>query len=266
MIPATAFSMVLVEEIGDEDAVAAQAGHDRNVTCSDGGCMDLSSKPPREEVSIDANTISQDALEVHKDNIADESSRDANAAQAAMVFLRRLMNAGPDASLEAVANKVVDSGLPYTKATAANLAAIVAGSADTATPYERRRKVRFDMARNEVYEITPYGEIYGLRPRDFVFDRYMRVLPSGDAFGFVDVSAAAQREKSTRRHEDIDSDEANGQEAEWAEDDFSDDDDDWYAEDWRVVVHRECAAPLREPLGPPPGLAMPTLLMPPPGL
>jgi len=46
-------------------------------------------------------------------------------------------------------------------------------------------RVRFDLRLNSVHEVTPYMEIYGRHPREFVFGRCDEMLPAGDRFGFV---------------------------------------------------------------------------------
>merc|ERR1719386_572708 len=98
-----------------------------------------------------------------------------------------------------LACKLPGTGLPYTRAAAANLAATAAGFADKRADIEQRRTVSFNVALNEVHEITPYGELYGLHPREFVFDRHLGVVPSGDHHGFVDVLATAQVREQAKR-------------------------------------------------------------------
>jgi hypothetical protein len=48
-------------------------------------------------------------------------------------------------------------------------------------PSHRGRKglrVRFDMDACVVHEVQPYEEVYGIHPRDFVFDRNFYMLPA----------------------------------------------------------------------------------------
>jgi hypothetical protein len=52
-----------------------------------------------------------------------------------------------------------------------------------------------------VHEIKPYSEIYGLHPREFVFDRNFHMIP---ALGFVALSAASS--EADQEGEDIESD------------------------------------------------------------
>lgn len=47
------------------------------------------------------------------------------------------------------------------------------------------KSVRFDLWLNSVHEVTPYMEIYGRHPREFVFGPCDEMLPAGDRFGFV---------------------------------------------------------------------------------
>lgn len=44
-------------------------------------------------------------------------------------------------------------------------------SAAAAAATGRLRRVRFDLSRSTVHEITPYAEVYGVHPRDFDFGR-----------------------------------------------------------------------------------------------
>jgi hypothetical protein len=74
-------------------------------------------------------------------------------------------------------------------------------------PVEVGKKcVRFDDGACTVHEITPYSEIFGLHPREFVFDKFYCILP---AEGFADVGAAWKRQSgiSEEDSEDCDSDE-----------------------------------------------------------
>ncbi|CAE7837981.1 unnamed protein product [Symbiodinium microadriaticum] len=53
----------------------------------------------------------------------------------------------------------------------------------------RTRRVEFDTNPCEVHEVIPYSEIYGIHPRDFVFDKYYSLVPAFQHFP-VDVLAA----------------------------------------------------------------------------
>jgi hypothetical protein len=63
---------------------------------------------------------------------------------------------------------------------------------------EARRpcRVHFSEAPDTLIEVTPYSEVYGIHPRLFVFDRKYYMVPSGGQFGFVDLLAAAEVEKT----------------------------------------------------------------------
>lgn len=58
-----------------------------------------------------------------------------------------------------------------------------------------RHRVHFDADAYEVYEITPYSEIYGLHPRDFVFGMGYEVIPAINHIA-IDVLAASRSERS----------------------------------------------------------------------
>jgi len=64
-----------------------------------------------------------------------------------------------------------------------------------------KRGVRIDDASPIVYEITPYAAIYGLHPREFVFDGRYFMVP---ADGFNEMAAACETEWADE--EDSDSD------------------------------------------------------------
>jgi hypothetical protein len=66
----------------------------------------------------------------------------------------------------------------------------VVNEEDACQEVSTRRCVKFDDSMCEVYEITPYSEIYGIHPRDFVFDKFYFMLP---ADGVTDVGAAWKR-------------------------------------------------------------------------
>jgi len=64
-----------------------------------------------------------------------------------------------------------------------------------ATLCERIRHVRFDLHATIVHEVTPYSEIYGLRPCEFVFDKGMNLIPA-DLGGFVGLIEAGDSDSS----------------------------------------------------------------------
>jgi len=74
-----------------------------------------------------------------------------------------------------------------------------------AVPLPVERRVRFDLEPASVHEVTPYAELYGVHPRDFVFGRGHCMIP---AFNFVpvDVLAAYQWQGVEPGQEEIDDD------------------------------------------------------------
>lgn len=75
-----------------------------------------------------------------------------------------------------------------------------------------KKSVRFHDPICEIYEITPYSEIYGMHPREFVFDRFYFMQP---ADGATDVGAAWKRRNCMEEY-----------------DSESDSDDDLLADNW----------------------------------
>lgn len=67
-----------------------------------------------------------------------------------------------------------------------------------------RKRVQFDAAEYTEFEITSYSEIYGIHPREFVFDRDSFMLP---AIGFGDVGSAAKCQTEVSEENDSESDE-----------------------------------------------------------
>lgn len=121
------------------------------------------------------------------------------AADAAAVFLRRVTGLCSEASLDEV-EKVWDSRQPL-----------------VTSPSPRR--VCFDLEANTIHEVTPYEELYGLHPREFVFGRNFCMIPAGGDYGFVDFLTAHRRSlRAEDGHDDSESDE-----------DFDSDSDE---EDW----------------------------------
>jgi hypothetical protein len=59
------------------------------------------------------------------------------------------------------------------------------------------RTVRFNEPMCEIHEITPYSEIYGLHPNDFVFDKFFNILPANPlCMGIADIGTAQRRLQS----------------------------------------------------------------------
>lgn len=76
-------------------------------------------------------------------------------------------------------------------------------------------RVRFNLDAIENHQITPYSEVYGLHPREFVFGKNFYMLPSGDTFGFVSVCDSFREEDNDSDDSDddwgwVESDEYNG--------------------------------------------------------
>jgi len=130
-----------------------------------------------------------------KSNIADppQAPTTRGKTTASGVFATPRLPGGPDAAEEGEKEEEEDSAAGNAiRATAAAAAAravlarimglpsadiLVAEIAASLASPERRR-VSFDEDANTVHEITPYSEIYGLHPREFVFGRDFRVLPA----------------------------------------------------------------------------------------
>jgi len=64
------------------------------------------------------------------------------------------------------------------------------------------RRVRFASAATIVYEITPCAEIYGVHPREFVFEKDYSMSPSA---GFTDIETAWKRYRGDVDEEDKES-------------------------------------------------------------
>jgi len=50
---------------------------------------------------------------------------------------------------------------------------------------QHQRRVTFDLDASTEHDVIPYSEVYGLHPRDFVFDRNFAFVPAEGPFGFV---------------------------------------------------------------------------------
>ena len=61
-------------------------------------------------------------------------------------------------------------------------------SAAPHTSCRRQRKVRFNLRCTTVHHVTPYSEIYGHHPREFVFDANSQMIPAGLG-GFVSLES-----------------------------------------------------------------------------
>lgn len=71
----------------------------------------------------------------------------------------------------------------------------------------RRRSVSFDLEAGTQHEITPYAEIYGIHPSDFLFERngFVLLLADDDLY---DEEAQDEEEDEEDLHDDVDEDPA----------------------------------------------------------
>eukprot|EP00928_Gymnodinium_smaydae_P071142 TRINITY_DN54812_c0_g1_i1.p1 TRINITY_DN54812_c0_g1~~TRINITY_DN54812_c0_g1_i1.p1 ORF type:complete len:299 (+),score=62.00 TRINITY_DN54812_c0_g1_i1:61-957(+) len=155
---------------------------------------------------VDADVAVKAAIAAHTQKL--EAAED-QAAEAAAALLRRLAGVGIETSpeeaarrWEAIAQKAVERAGCWPE-TAAGFADADGGCSGIEDSVQRcvgdvalvagggLRRVRFSLSPADVHYVTPYSEVYGVHPREFVFGRNFRVLPSGGAYGFVDAAAAA---------------------------------------------------------------------------
>jgi len=112
--------------------------------------------------------------------------REAVAAQAAAAFLRRMAKVGPGTPLEEVAKAWPGLPTPAARRSVPRMSKHRQCSPEPADADSTgSRRVRFNLSACTVHEIIPYGEIYGLHPREFVFDRNLEKVPAVGHFGFV---------------------------------------------------------------------------------
>jgi len=80
----------------------------------------------------------------------------------------------------------------------------------------KSRKVQFDLDACSVHEITPYSEVYGVHPRDFVFDKRFCMIP---AVHYVPVDVLAANNWRWRSpaldEEDCDYSDDSDEDSEW---------------------------------------------------
>lgn len=110
-----------------------------------------------------------------------------SGAAAALEFLRKIVGAEPLASLEDVDQACSRLRESWDEALVA-----------TKEEWNNRRtlaykKVCFDLTHVDVYEVEAQSQFYGVRPREFVFDKYLNILPAGDANGFADMQTVLRR-------------------------------------------------------------------------
>merc|ERR1712232_1339118 len=150
-----------------------------------------------------------------------------DAADAAAALIRRVAQLGPHAPLSEIADKWrhLQGVLLEVSATSASSVAVRSPRRHECQLGTNHRKVRFDTTKTDVFEITPYSEIYGLHPREFVFGKHYQLWPSGGTYGFVDVPAAERGNTLPSAAEDESaSDEAS--------ESSSDSDADWCEFEW----------------------------------
>jgi hypothetical protein len=130
---------------------------------------------------------------------------DDAAAAAARVLLERI-------SLR-VAGKLVSDAGPHVPLMGLGVAAESASQAVARCrlkPPGLCRKpqqcVRFNLGDSSVHEVTPYSEIYGLHPREFVFDRHAYLVPAKGPFGFVGVCSNDRSDETDEEEEQGSSD------------------------------------------------------------
>jgi len=133
--------------------------------------------------------------------------RDAAAAAAARVLLERIGRGTSAALLEAVKAEVgaeCTSKSPVRRSVSAGSCA-------------GRRRVHFDLSASTAHEIPPYSEIYGLHPREFVFDRNFYAVPTAPGSLFVGLYSQGHESDDDEDSEVSDEDsDGSGLDEEWA--------------------------------------------------
>lgn len=85
------------------------------------------------------------------------------------------------------------------------------GTCTTASSAQRTGRVHFDDKLDHVIEISPYSEVYGIHPRDFVFDKRYRMVP---AVNHIPVDVIAVRYASSLEAEECADSDASASETE----------------------------------------------------
>lgn len=152
---------------------------------------------------------------VAADLAADAATADEAAAKAARGFLARVQQRKETRWQEASRH--------------AELAALVAADASKALDTNsspavvpESLRVRFDLGASTVHEVTPYSEIYGLHPREFVFGRGFYMMPAAGPYGFTDIGAAAAQQAGIREEEDEEEDTDDDSDNDWVSDSDAD--------------------------------------------
>lgn len=101
-----------------------------------------------------------------------------------------------------------------------------AGSAQLSeSPQERGRRVTFNLEAVTVHEIPPYAEIYGLHPREFVFDKNYYMIPSVCALASIGLSAV---DKVGAEDDDVEDSDSDSENEVWEPWELEDDTEDMY--------------------------------------
>lgn len=131
-----------------------------------------------------------------------------SVVDAAVALMHRVLGASLETPLQEVARRW--RALHGSSVGAALVLQLAAGGAfrrtalATGSPEPRRRRARIANGDAEMLEVTPYSEVYGLHPRDFVFDRRYNILPVRDARGFVGFASHQSMESSDEDDDDAD--------------------------------------------------------------
>lgn len=120
----------------------------------------------------------------------------------------------PDSGNAVVEKQEASLGAWWSLATAA----LPVATASPPPAVQEGRRVKFDLDANSVHEITPYSEIYGVHPRDFVFGRGFCMIPALH-FMPIDVLAASNACAVKSDKEDTSSEDS--------DDDTFDDGEEW---------------------------------------
>eukprot|EP00927_Polykrikos_kofoidii_P021876 TRINITY_DN20585_c0_g1_i1.p2 TRINITY_DN20585_c0_g1~~TRINITY_DN20585_c0_g1_i1.p2 ORF type:complete len:340 (-),score=70.39 TRINITY_DN20585_c0_g1_i1:236-1168(-) len=82
-----------------------------------------------------------------------------------------------------------------------NLSSALRSESSSRLRLAARHRVQFNLCA-AVHEVTPYSEIYGLHPREFVFGRRNYLLPAAGPYGFTDMRGARIRQVAGRDEEE----------------------------------------------------------------
>lgn len=210
-----------------------------------GSCHSEDGGPELQEAPANANEWPAAHREESKEAVLDDTiserlqPEDA-AAAAAHALLERMR-------LRALAKGERDPGVspPTRRGAPPGLSPLLgsklprSASASPSPPYRSGRRVRFNLTACTTHEVTPYSEVYGVHPREFVFDRHFYMVPAGGTFGFVGLpnaknavetedrsnSECSQEPQEERSHQEEDEEEDEDEDDTEDEDDDNDDDE-----------------------------------------